>query len=85
MSGGAPKGPRMATLEKWNKTREKKDPEFKEQQNQLRQSFFAPVVRTSGNPSTHAGTPACSMQTPHNRARDIGQSIRVFIYIYIYI
>jgi len=34
MSGGAPKGPRMATLEKWNKTREKKDPEFKEQQNQ---------------------------------------------------
>jgi len=63
MSGGAPKSPRMATLEKWNKTREKKDPEFRRQQNQLRQSFFAPVVRTSGNPSTHAGTLACITQT----------------------
>ena len=63
MSGGAPKGPRMATLERRNKKRETKDPEFKQKQHKLSQSFFPLVVWTRGNSLTHAGTPACSTQT----------------------
>jgi len=63
MSGGAPKGPRMATLEKQNKQREDNDPEYKQQRLNWFQSFFTRVLRTSENPLTHTGTPACSTQT----------------------
>jgi len=41
MSGGAPKGPRMATLQSRNKKREHKDPEFKQKRHNSFQSFFA--------------------------------------------
>jgi len=63
MSGGAPKGPRMATLEKQNKQREDNDPEYKQQGLNSFQSFFTRTLRTSENPLTHPGTPACSTQT----------------------
>jgi len=63
MSGGAPKGPRMATLEKQNKQREDNDAEFKQKRLASFQSFFARAVRTSENPLTHPGTPPSSTQT----------------------
>jgi len=63
MSGGAPKGPRMATLEKQNKQREDNDPEYKQQRLNSFQSFLTRTLRTSENPLTHPGTPACSTQT----------------------
>jgi len=53
----------MATLEKHNKQREDNDPEFKQKRLVSFQSFFARAVRTSENPLTHPGTPACSTQT----------------------
>ena len=47
MSGGAPKGPRMATLHSQHKKREDKDPEFKQQQYKLSRSFFTPKKPSS--------------------------------------
>eukprot|EP00277_Geminigera_cryophila_P032021 CAMPEP_0173063948 /NCGR_PEP_ID=MMETSP1102-20130122/4710_1 /TAXON_ID=49646 /ORGANISM="Geminigera sp., Strain Caron Lab Isolate" /LENGTH=239 /DNA_ID=CAMNT_0013930893 /DNA_START=217 /DNA_END=936 /DNA_ORIENTATION=+ len=63
MSGGAPKGPRMATPERLNKQREHNDPEYKQQRHNSFHSFFARTLRTSENSLTHPGTPACSTQT----------------------
>jgi len=63
MSGGAPKGPRMTTLEKQNKQREDNDPEYKQQRLNSFQLFFTRTLQTSENPLTHPGTPACSTQT----------------------
>jgi len=63
MSGGARKGPRMATLEKQNKQREDNDPEYKQHRLNSCQSFFTRTLRTSENSLTHPGTPACSTQT----------------------
>ena len=63
MSSGAPKGPRLVTLERLNKQREDNDLEFKQKRVTSFQSFFARVLRTSENPLTHPVTPACSTQT----------------------
>ena len=63
MSGGAPKGPRMATLEKQNKQREDNDPEYKQQRLNSFQSFFTRTLRTSENALTQPRTPACSAET----------------------